>query len=102
MANQKSISFTIFIVCSAIYARTAFLAPSKEEMEDEAIADKYQTYQIKEDRLGVMYGLRYYILGIGVIGLLITLEDEYSERSKKKAAKVSGPAPTSDEKPNSP
>jgi hypothetical protein len=84
MAAQKSIGITIFTVCCAIYARTAFMAPTKEEMKDSQIAERSRAYGAEEDTEGLVHGVRYYILGIGVIGLFVAIEDHFIDAAKKK------------------
>lgn len=89
MVKAKGLGLTIFFVCCAIYGRTAFLAPTQDELNDEVIAERHRALGEEPDHLGVLHGLRYYILGIGVIGLLIAVEDHYSDKAKKrKAAKA--------------
>jgi hypothetical protein len=83
MNPQKSIGLTVFAVCCAIYARSAFLAPSEEESKDPLIAAESRVAMADHDPLGLMHDLRKYILGVGVIGLLIAAEDWFNERKGK-------------------
>ena len=87
MPKKKNIGLTIFGVCCVIYARTAFLAPTQEELKDPSIAEQSRDYRAEEDPEGLFHGLRYYVLGVGVIGLLIAVEDHFLERSKNEKLK---------------
>src|ERR1700759_856240 len=99
MAQQKNIGLTLFAVCCAVYVKTAFLAPTDEELKDESIARQNRDYGGNRDPARWLHGLRYYILGVGGIGLLIALEDYFIERAKARKLKPpegSNPAEKSD------
>lgn len=83
MKAQKSIGLTVFVVCCGIYAKSAFLAPTEEEMRDPLIAEQSRAAMADHDPLGAMHDLRKYILGVGILGLLVAAEDWFNERGKK-------------------
>jgi hypothetical protein len=82
MAKQKSIGLMIFGLCSMISAKLALFEPEKHILTP---AEERWGPTQKEDRsLDILKGLRYYIWGIGGIGLLIAAEDFISEKRKKE------------------
>lgn len=83
MAKQRHIGFVIFGLCSVLSARIAMFEPKPQI--PTAAEERWGTRQKDEgDALGLIHGLRYYVYGIGVIGLLLVVEDVISERSRKK------------------
>src|SRR5260221_8327735 len=84
MTRQKSIGMAIFAMCCVIYMRAAFLAPTEAELKNTRVAANSRFFGGEKDPPGILHGLRYYILGVGVIGLLIAVEDYFLERSAKK------------------
>lgn len=82
MASKRHIGLTIFSVCCALSARIAIYAP-KPHVPTEA-EERWGVTQSDPDPLGFLRGLRYYIYGIGAVGLLIFSEDYLSEQRKKK------------------
>ncbi|MBS0633440.1 MAG: hypothetical protein JSS11_16140 [Verrucomicrobia bacterium] len=83
MAKKRNIGLSVFFAGCTIYGRTAFLAPNPEELRNEVVAEDYHAFGADRDSLGVLHGLRFYILGVGVVGLGVALEDYYAERAKK-------------------
>ena len=85
MAKQRHIGFTIFALCSALSARIATFEPKPHTLTPAE--ERWGTRQEESgDALGIIHGLRYYVYGLGVIGLLMVVEDYVSERSRKKKA----------------
>jgi hypothetical protein len=100
MIKQKSIGWAIFALCCILYMRTAFLAPTEAELKNPRIAAKSRFFGGETDPQGLLHGLRYYILGVGFIGLLIVLEDYVSARSARKTPnKAPEPTPTAAKPP---
>jgi len=82
MAKQRYIGFVIFGACCALSARIAIFEPKPHELTPSE--ERWGTHQTdNSDPLGLIHGLRYYIYGLGIVGLLMTVEDYYSERSQK-------------------
>jgi len=85
MVKRRHIGFTIFAICSALSARIALFEPQPHELTPAE--ERWGAHQIdNRDSLGLIHGLRYYIYGLGVLGLLIVVEDYFSEKSRKKKA----------------
>ena len=84
MAKRKSIGLAVFGVCCVVYARTAFLAPTEEEMKKPSIAETNPDFRADDIQQGLFRGLRYYVAGVGVIGLLIAVEDHFLGLAKRK------------------
>ena len=81
MAKQRHISLTIFAFCSVLSARIAFY---ERPQELTAAEERWGVTKKNDDALGMLHGLRYYIYGIGVVGLLVFAEDYVSDTLKKK------------------
>lgn len=98
MKSKAVGGLTIFSVCCAIYVRTSVLAPSPEELKDPAFAERSRYYGGENDPGGLLYGMRKYVLLVGVIGLFVAAEDYFLERSKQKkeAEKAKAPFPSAD------
>ncbi len=84
MVKQKHIGLVVFAICSALSARIALFEPKPHA--PTPVEERWGRTQKYEDPLGFVRGLRYYIYGLGVIGLLFIVEDHLSEalRAKKK------------------
>ena len=83
MAKQRHIGFVIFGICSALSARIAMFEPKPHS--STATEERWGTRDREEgDALGLIHASRYYIYGLGILGLLIVVEDYVSERSRKK------------------
>jgi hypothetical protein len=82
MAKQRHIGLTVFAVCSAISARSAMFEPKK--IEPAAAELRWGTTRTNDDPLGFIRGLRYYIYGIGALGLLLVVEDFLSESKRRR------------------
>jgi mannose/fructose/N-acetylgalactosamine-specific phosphotransferase system component IIC len=83
MAKQRHIGFVIFGACCALSARIAIFEPQPHELTPAE--ERWGTRQTDDsDPLGLIHGLRYYIYGVGVVGLLMVVEDYYSEKSRKR------------------
>ena len=83
MAKQRHIGFAIFGICCVLSARIAIFEPKPHELTPGE--ERWGTRQTDDsDPLGLIHGLRYYIYGVGVVGLLMVVEDYFSDRSRKK------------------
>ena len=83
MAKQRHIGFTIFAICSALSAKIAIFEPQPHE--PTPAEERWGTRQTDgSDSLGIIHGVRYYIYGLGVVGLLMVVEDYVSEQLPKK------------------
>jgi hypothetical protein len=82
MAKQRHIGFVIFGLCSALSARLAIFEP-KPHVPTPAEERWGTTYRDEGDPLHLIHGFRYYIYGLGVIGLLMVVEDFISARLRK-------------------
>jgi len=82
MAKQRHIGLIIFAACSALSARLAVFEP--EPHVPTAAEIRWGATKKNGDTLGVLHGLRFYIYGIGVIGLLIVAEDYIGDRLRSK------------------
>ena len=83
MSKQRHIGFVIFGICSAFSARLAVFEP-KPHVPTPAEDRWGASYHDQGDSLHLIHGFRYYIYGLGVVGLLMVVEDFVSERSRKK------------------
>lgn len=72
MTKQRHIGLIIFGVCLAIGARVVVFEPEPGA---------------REDPLGFVYAIRYYIYGIGILGLLIFVEDYINEKLDQRKKK---------------
>ena|SRR5215471_19293 len=85
MAKQRHIGFVIFGACCSLSARIAIWEPQPAPQNLTPAEERWGTHQAdNSDQLGLIHGLRYYIYGLGVVGLLMVVEDYFSERSQKK------------------
>ena len=83
MPKQRHIGFVIFGLCSALSARLAVFEP-KPHVPIPA-EERWGTRQTDEgDPLTLMHGIRYYIYGLGLVGLLMVVEDYVGERLRKR------------------
>jgi len=80
--KKRHIGYSIFLVCCYLSAR---IAPFRSKPL-VATAAEARWGHVKEngDSLGMINDLRYYIWGVGIIGLLMVVEDYFTERAKKK------------------
>jgi hypothetical protein len=84
MVKRRHIGFVIFGLCSALSARIALFEPKPPQLPTPA-EERWGTANRDEgDPLRLIHGFRYYIYGVGVLGLLIVVEDFVSEKSRKK------------------
>ena len=88
MAKQRHIGLVIFALCSALSARIALFEPKPHE--PTAAELRWGTTEKEHDHFGFLKGLRYYIYGVGVLGLLIVAEDYIGDRLRKKNAVKQG------------
>lgn len=95
MAKQTHIGFLIFALCSALSARIALFEPKPHTLT--AAEERWGRVQRYEDPLGFIHGLRYYVYGLGVIGLLIVVEDQLTEALRPKKKKKDPPTKTGTE-----
>jgi hypothetical protein len=74
----------IFGLCSALSARIALFEPKPPQVPTPA-EERWGTANRDEgDPLGLIHAVRYYIYGLGVLGLLIVVEDIVSEKLRGK------------------
>src|SRR5438128_1635801 len=94
MVKRRHIGFVIFGVCSALSARLALFEP-KPQVPTPA-GDRWGTPHGDEgDPLHLIRGIRYYIYGLGVVGLLLVVEDFVGEKLRKKKPPDPTPQPNS-------
>lgn len=91
MAKQKHIGLVIFSICSALSARIALFDPKPHV--PTAAEERWGLVHQEEDSLGLIHGLRYYIYGIGVVGLLLVAEDYVNDALRKKKSKETNQTP---------
>jgi len=82
MAKQRHTGLVIFGACSLIAARMAFFEPkppetASSEPPSEASEKDSITFTLIRDA-------RYYVYGIGVIGLLMVVEDFFNGEHRNK------------------
>jgi hypothetical protein len=83
MAKQRHIGFVIFGACSVLAFKSAMFEP--QPLRSAATEERWSTRDREEgDTLGLIHASRYYIYGLGILGLLIVVEDYASERLRKK------------------
>jgi hypothetical protein len=93
MAKQRHIGFVIFAICSGLSARLAVFEP-KPHVPTLAEERWGTSYKDEGDPLHLIHGFRYYIYGLGVLGLLMVAEDFISEKARKKKQPNSTVQPT--------
>jgi len=82
MIKQRHIGYTVFGICSAISARLAFFEPRPHV---KTAAEERWGYVPKDtDPLNLVHDFRVYIYLAGSIGLLMVIEDYFTERAKMK------------------
>lgn len=79
MKSQKHIGLIIFGISIVIGGKVALLDPGAES---------------NEDLLGFIHTIRYYIYGIGVLGLLAFLEDYINEKLDQRRTKKDDSRPS--------
>jgi hypothetical protein len=72
MKSQRHIGLIIFIICLVVGGKVALLEPGPDSHEDP---------------LGFIHTIRYYIYGVGVLGLLIYLEDYINDKLVERKTK---------------
>ena len=83
LRKKRHIGIVIFLICSAVSARLALFEP--EPHMPSAAEDRWGTHRgEKADTLTFLHGLRFYIYGVGLIGLAIVAEDYLNERWMRK------------------
>jgi len=85
MAKQKHIGLVVFAICSGLSARIALFEPKPHVLT--AAEERWGSVHQEEDSLGIIHGLRYYVYGIGVVGLLLVGEDYLNEALSRKKSK---------------
>jgi hypothetical protein len=94
MVKRRHIGFVIFGLCSALSARIALLEPKPPQPPTPA-EERWGTANREEgDPLGLIHAVRYYVYGLGVLGLLMVVEDYISEKSRKKKQLLLAKPPT--------
>ena len=86
MKPKRHIGFTVFFVCIAAFYRLATLEPEPQEVT--LATQRWGSEPNNEFSLDVIRGLRYYILGVGFLGLIIVAEDYFNDwidRKKRRA-----------------
>src|SRR2546430_15461558 len=87
MAKQRHIGLVIFAVCCALSARIAMFEPQHHRLTPAE--ERWGAHQTDDsDPLGLIHGLRYYIYGVGVVGLLMVLEDISMRVPGKRRKKI--------------
>jgi len=85
MAKQRHIGFVIFGACCALSARIAIFEPTPAPQNLTPAEERWGTHQTdNSDPLGLIHGLRYYVYGLGIVGLLMVVEDYVGESLRKK------------------
>ena len=94
MSKQKHIGLVVFALCSALSARIALFEPKPHVMT--AAEQRWGPAERYEDPRGFLHGVRYYIYGIGLLGLLIVAEDQLTPifRPKKRKEPIQLPETT--------
>jgi len=88
MAKRRHIGFVIFALCSALSARIALFEPKPPQVPTPA-EERWGTANRDEgDPLHFIRAVRYYVYGLGVVGLLMVVEDIVSERLRKRKKRV--------------
>src|SRR3954465_1323640 len=98
MVKQRHIGLAIFSACSLLSARIGVFEP-KPDVATPA-EERWGTVHREEgDPMHLIRGVRYYIYGLGVVGLLMVAEDFISQRARRnkesKAAHQPKAAPNS-------
>jgi hypothetical protein len=95
MIKQKHSGFAIFGICSALSARLALFEPPPPPQEPSLAEQRWGTHQTdNSDPLGLIHSVRYYIYGIGIVGLLIVVEDHFNDRTRPSNIANEPPAPS--------
>ena len=83
LRRKRHIGIVIFLTCSAVSARLALFEP--EPHVPSAAEERWGTHrEEKAHTLALLHGLRFYIYGVGLIGLAIVAEDYLNERWMRK------------------
>lgn len=91
MSGQKHVGFVVFGVCAALSARLALFEPTSPPQALTAAEERWGTAPQRQDTLGFVHGLRFYIYGVGIVGLLLVVEDHFTAQSRKKKASANQP-----------
>ncbi|ATC63949.1 hypothetical protein CMV30_08295 [Nibricoccus aquaticus] len=82
MIKLRHIGFVVFTICFILATRIQIFEPKPQQPTAAEI--RWGTAKKEDERYGLLRGLRYYIYGIGVIGLLIVVEDYVGDRLRRK------------------
>ena len=92
MATKRHIGLVVFSICFALSARMAVFEPKPHQLTEAE--ERWGVTQRDTDPLGFIRGLRYYIYGVGLLGLGIFVQEYLAERlSKKKPNQPPEPMP---------
>jgi hypothetical protein len=80
--KQRHIGFVVFTICCTLATRIEIFEPKPQPPTAAEI--RWGTAKKEDERYGLLRGLRYYIYGVGVLGLLIVVEDYVGDRLRKK------------------
>lgn len=83
MSKTRHIGYAIFGVCSLVSAKMVVFEPVTDVASQEDPRGHLPRTE-SHDPLGMIHALRYYIYGLGVMGLLMVVEDHVNERWAKK------------------
>ncbi len=83
MAAQRHIGLAIFGVCLVASSKLAFLGRQSDD-SNFATDSPGALLTIDTNPLGVVHALRHYIFGLGVVGLLIWVEDYFDEERRRR------------------
>lgn len=86
MAGQKHVGYLVFTICSILAARLELFDVEPPPQVLTAAEERWGTAPKREDTLGFVRGIRFYIYGVGVVGLLLVVEDHFTAQSRKKRA----------------
>ncbi len=75
----------VFTICVGLATRIEIIEPKPQQPTAAEI--RWGTAKKVDERYGLLRGLRYYIYGVGVIGLLIVVEDYLGDRFRKRRLK---------------
>jgi hypothetical protein len=84
MVKRRHIGFVIFGLCSVLSARIALFEPKPPRAPTPAEERWGTTHGDEGDPLHLIHAVRYYVYGLGVLGLLIVVEDVVSEILRKR------------------
>lgn len=82
MSSKRHIGLVVFALSSALAARIAIFEPKPRE--PTAAEQRWGVVPRDPDPFGFLHGMRYYVYGIGALGLLIFAEDYLGESLRRK------------------